>query len=140
MADPSPSTCTFQVRHDDFSTQVSCEQDHMFWFRVEVAEGRDNITDFSLGAFDSGIGGDLLAACYKTAGKLPQRYIVFRDFLSSRSSDPEAIATAKTGFEEYTKVMLAAYGRSVHASHIVRRREKLDLVIDTSLDLTNRSP
>ena len=51
MADLFPSTCTFQVRHDDFSTQVSCEQDRMFWFRLEVAEGRDNITDFSLGAF-----------------------------------------------------------------------------------------
>src|SRR5580704_12465458 len=118
MAPLSPSTWTFQVRHDDFSTQVSCDQDRMFWFRLEVAEGRDNITDFSLGAFDSSFGGDLLAACYKKAGKLPQRCIVFRDFLSSGSSDPAAIATAKTRFEEYAKVMLAAYGRSVHASHI----------------------
>jgi hypothetical protein len=135
VATLSPSTCTFQVRHDQVSTQVSCEQDHKFWFRLEVANSRDSITDFSLGAFDSGIGGDLLALCYKKADKTPQRSIVFCDFLSSGPSDPAAITTAKTRFEEYAKVMLATYGRSVHAAHIERqlgpRREKLDLVIDT---------
>ena len=136
MATPlSPSTCTFQVRHDQVSTQVSCEQDHKFWFRLEAGEGRDIITDFSLGAFDSGFGGDLLALSYKKAAKIPQHSIVFRDFLSSAPNDPAAIASAKTRFEGYAKAMLTVYGRSVHTSNIVRQpspgREKLDLVIDT---------
>jgi hypothetical protein len=135
MTKLSPSTYTFKVRRDQVSTQVSCEQDHKFWFRLEVAEGRDNITDFSLGAFDSSSGGDLLAACYKEAATIPQRCIVFLDFLSSGPTDPAGIANAKTRFEEYAKVLLGTYGRFVQASRIVRqvgpRREKLDLVIDT---------
>ena len=133
MATRSPSNCTFQIRRDDVSTQVSCDEDLKFWFRLEAAEGRDHITDFSLGAFDLGIGGDLLARCYKEAGKIPQRRIVFRDFMSSGPSDPAAIGTTKTRLEDYAKVMLAAYGRFPQATHIVRRperREKLDLVID----------
>ena len=43
---------TFKVRRDQVSDQVSCDQDAKFWFRMESAEDRDNITDSSLGAFD----------------------------------------------------------------------------------------
>ena len=133
MSTPSLSTCTFRARYDEFSSQVSCEQDSKFWFRLEAAEGRDNVTDFFLGAFDPGLGGDLLTMCYKKLGKIPQQRLVFGDILSSRLGDSAAVDAAKTRFEEYTKAMLAAYGRSIRASHIARRREKWDLVIDVSL-------
>jgi hypothetical protein len=131
MSTPPPSTCTFRVRHDDFSAQVSCDQDPKFWFRLEVADDCDNITDFFLGAFDPNLGGDLLAMCYKKVVRSPRQRLVFGDILSSRPDNPAVIETAKARFEEYAKAMLASYGRSVHASHIARRGKKVDLVIDT---------
>jgi|ERR1700733_3083363 len=121
---------TFKVRRDQVSDQVSCDQDAKFWFRMESAEDRDNITDFSLGAFDSTLGGDLLALCYSKIAKTPNRRIVFGNFLSSGPSDASAIETAKARLEGYAKTLLAAYGRPVHTSHMLRRREKIDLVID----------
>jgi hypothetical protein len=124
------SSWTFQVRRDQVSDQVSCDQDAKFWFRVESAEDRDNITDFSLGAFDSSLGGDLLVLCYSKIAKIPSRRIVFGNFLSSGPSDPSAIERIKTRLEGYAKTLLAAYGHSVHASHVLRRRDKIDLVID----------
>jgi hypothetical protein len=131
MSTLSLSTSAFQIRRDDFSAQVSSDDDPKFWFRLEEAQGGDNITDFFLGAFDPSLGGELLAICYKKAEKIPHRCIVFKDFLSTGPSDPVAIETAKARIERYAKTMLAAYGRSVRGSHVVRRREKFDLVIDT---------
>jgi hypothetical protein len=131
MSAPSLSTCTFQIRRDEFSAQVSCDQDPKFWFRLETAENRDNITDFFLGAFDPSLGGDLLATCYKKLAKKPNHKIVFGNFLPGGPSDPAAIETAKARFEGYAKTMLAVYGRSVHASHVLDRRKKFDLVIDS---------
>jgi hypothetical protein len=120
---------TFQVRRDQVSYQVSCDEDAKFWFRMESAEDHDNITDFSLGAFDHSVGGDLLVLCYSKIAKTPSRRIVFGDFLSSKPSDPSAIEAAKAHLEGYAKTLLAAYGQSMHASHVLRRREKLDLMI-----------
>ena len=121
----------FNLRRDDFSAQVSCDHDPKFWFPLEVAQDGDKITDFSFGAFDPSLGGDLLTICYKKLAKIPHRCIVFGDFLSSGPSDPDAIETAKARFEGYARTMLVAYGRTIDASRVVRRREKFDLVIDT---------
>jgi hypothetical protein len=131
MSALSLSTDMFKIRRDDFSAQVSCDPDPKFWFRLEVAQDGDKITDFFLGAFDPSLGGDLLTICYKKVAKIPHRCIVFADFLSSGPSDPAAIETAKARFEEYAKTMLVAYGRTMHASRVVRRRDKFDLVMDT---------
>ena len=131
MSNPSPSTCTFQTRHDDFSKQVSCDQDRKFWFRLEAAQGCDTITDFFLGNFDSDVGGDLLAICYRKINRVPSGRLVFGDILSSRPSDLAAVDNAKARLEEYAKMLLAGYGRSVGNARIVPRRDKLDLVIDT---------
>jgi hypothetical protein len=121
----------FKIRRDDFSAQVSCDRDPKFWFRLEVTQDADKITDFLLGAFDPSLGGDLLTICYAKVAKLPQRCIVFGDFLPSGPSDPATLEAAKARFEGYTKAMLAAYRRTMHTSRVVRRREKFDLVIDT---------
>ena len=53
----------FKIRRDDFSAQVSCDRDPKFWFRLEVTQDADKITDFLLGAFDPSLGGDLLTIC-----------------------------------------------------------------------------
>ena len=65
MPASSLATYTFQMRQDDFSVQVSCDQDPKFWFRLEQGQGEDIITDFFLGGFDPALGGDLLNMCYK---------------------------------------------------------------------------
>ena len=126
----SPPSCTFKVRNDDFSMQVSCDQDSMFWFRLEIAGAQDHITDFSLGAFDPALGGDLLAMCYDRIGRIPQDQLVFDDILPSGLGSADAINNTKVNFEEYARAMLSYYGRSVRASRIVPRRGKLDLIVD----------
>ena len=113
------SSWTFQVRLDQVSAQVSCEQDPKFWFRVESTGERDNITDFFLGAFDATLGGDLLTLCYSKIAKIPNRRIVFGDFLPSGPIDPSAIETTKARLEGYTTTLLAAYGRTVHPSQVL---------------------
>jgi hypothetical protein len=127
---PDPINCTFDVRHDDFSAQVSCKQDPKFWFRVELAGGEDHITDFFLGSFDPALGGDLLAMCYAKVSRVPQDRLVFDDILSSRPCDPDAIKTARGNLEAYARAMLANYGRSLRSSRIARRRGKFDLMLD----------
>jgi hypothetical protein len=94
----------FKIRRDDFSAQVSCDHDPKFWFRLEVTQDGDKITDFLLGAFDPSLGGDLLAICYNKIAKLPQHCIVFGDFLPSGSSDPGTIEAAKARFEGYARL------------------------------------
>jgi hypothetical protein len=131
MSVPSPSTCTFRTRQDEFSTQISCDQDPKFWFRLESVEGCDTITDFVLGNFGSDVGGDLLAMCYKKINRIPPDCLVFGDILSSRPSDAVTVDNAKARLEGYVKAMLAGYGRFVRTSSIVPRRNKLDLVIAT---------
>ena len=127
----SPTNCTFRIRQDEFSVQVSCDQDPKFWFRLEVTAGSDHITDFFLGSFDPALAGDLLAMCYAKIGRLPQDQLVFNDILSSRqASNPDAVTAVRANFEEYARAMLAYYGRSVRASRIVPRRDKLDLIVD----------
>jgi hypothetical protein len=126
-----PLSCTFQVRHDDFSVQVSCKQDTKFWFRLEQAHEQDNITDFFLGGFDPALAGDLLAMCYKSIGRPPRSRLVFGDILSSQPGNPQAVDSARLRFEEYTKAMLAHYGCSVGSANIASRRGKFDLAIDT---------
>ena len=127
----SLATCTFQTRQDDFSVQVSCDQDPKFWFRLEGSQSEDIITDFFLGGFDSALGGDLLAMCYKKIGRTPAAHLVFRDILVSRPAHSAAAATEQAHLEGYTKSMLAGYGRAIRMSRIVHRRDKLDLMIDT---------
>jgi hypothetical protein len=131
MSDLSLSNDMFKTRHDDFSAQVLCDHDPRFWFRLETAQDGDKITDFFLGAFDPSLGGDLLAKCYNKVAKIPHRRIIFVDFLSSGSSDPAALETAKKRFEGYAKTMLLTYGRTINVTRVMRRREKLDLVVDT---------
>lgn len=127
----SPFVCTFQVRRDDFSAQVSCDQDTKFWFRLEETHERDDITDFFLGGFDPALAGDLLAMCYKSIGRPPRAHLVFGDILSSQPGNPHAVDNARLRFEEYTKAMLAHYGCSVGSANIASRRGKFDLIIDT---------
>jgi hypothetical protein len=127
----SLATHTFRTRQDDFSTQVSCDQDPKFWFRLEESQGGDIISDFFLGAFDPALGSDLLTVCYKKIGRTPAAHLVFRDILASRPADPAAAATEQVRLESYTKAMLADYGRAIRMSRIVPRRGKLDLMIDT---------
>jgi hypothetical protein len=124
------SNRTFQVRRDQVSAQVSCDQDPKFWFRVESTDERDKITDFFLGTFDAALGGDLLSICYSKIARIPNRHIVFGDFLPSGPTDPSVIEQTKARLEGYTKTLLAAYGRTVQVSQVLRRREKCDLVID----------
>jgi hypothetical protein len=121
---------TFRLRSDEFSDQVSCDQDAKFWFRLEASEDSDNITDFFLGGFDDTLAGDLLTHCYKTLGRAPKGRIVFGNILSSRPSDATTIQSARERFADYAKQLLAGYGRSLRNAHIERRiRDKVDLVI-----------
>jgi hypothetical protein len=131
MPTPSLATCTFQTRQDDFSAQVSCDQDPKFWFRLEESQGEDTITDFFIGGFDPSLGGDLLTMCYRKIGRTPAAHLVFRDVLASRPADPAAADAEQLRLEGYTKEMLAGQGRAIQTSHIVHRRGKLDLMIDT---------
>jgi hypothetical protein len=129
----SPINYTFKVRQDSFSVQVSCDQDPKFWFRLEIEEGQDQITDFFLGAFDSALGGDILAMCYAEIGRVPQDQLVFTDILSSQPSNANAVNAARAKFEEYAKGMLAHYQRSLGSSRISPRRDKFDLIMEAQL-------
>src|ERR1700761_9575571 len=100
---------TFSVRLDDFSKQVSCDQDLKFWFRLEGTDKSDSITDFFLGGFDPALGGDLLILCYRVLNLEPNNRIVFRDILSSRPIDGAAIKSISTSLESYTRQLLASH-------------------------------
>ena len=123
--------CTFKVQQDDFSIQVSCDQDPKFWFRLEIGEGQDRITDFFLGVFYPALGGDLLALCYNKIARDPQDQLVFSDILSSRLGNPNAIDATRVNFEKYAKAMLDHYGRRLRSSRVLQRRSKFDLILDT---------
>lgn len=125
------STYTFNTRNDDFSFQVSCDQDPKFWFRLEQGANCDRITDFFLGAFDSTLGGDLLEACYKKIGHKPQRRIVFTDIVSSRTEYSSTVDKAKTHFEECARLMLANYGLLISSANIIETLGKFNLEIET---------
>jgi hypothetical protein len=126
----SPFVCTFQVRRDDFSAQVSCDQDTKFWFRLEETHERDDITDFFLGGFDPTLAGDLLAMCYRSIGRLPHARLVFGDILSSQLGDAHAVDAVKLRFENYAKAMLRHYGCSIGSAYTVLRRNKFALIIE----------
>lgn len=127
----SPLIGKFEVQSDDFSVQVCCDEDPKFWFRLELADDLDIITDFTVGAFDPALGGDLLAMCFSKIGRTPHTRLVFRDILSCRPGDPATVANAKLRFEEYAGAMFANYGCFISASHIATRLDKFDLIIDT---------
>lgn len=130
MPDLSAFNLTFRSRSDEFSDQISCDQDSRFWFRLEASEDSDIITDFFLGGFDTALSGDLLAHCYRTLGKTPKGRIVFGDIMSSRPVDAAIVRSAGERFADCAKQLLAGYGRSVRGVHIERRpRDKIDLVI-----------
>jgi hypothetical protein len=135
MPAPSLLSCNFHVRYDDVSVQVSCDQEPKFWFRLELADDLDIITDFTVGAFDQALGGDLLAMCFSKIGRTPHTRLVFRDILSCRPGDPATVANAKLRFEEYAGAMLANYDRYISSSHIATRLDKFDLVIASTHDL-----
>jgi hypothetical protein len=122
---------TLRIRSDDFSDQISCDEDKNFWFRIENAGDCDTITDFFLGGFDPALAGDLLVECYRKLNRKPRVRIVFGNILSSRPSDAAAIRTASERFEDAARQLLASHGRALRSAHIERRpRDKVDLVIE----------
>src|ERR1700748_1772628 len=110
--------CTFKLRSDDSSEQISCDQDPKFWFRVESFDTRDDITDFFLGRFDPALGGDLLILCYKTLDREPPNRIVFKDILSSRPFDTATIKSVSRNLEEYCRQLLESYGREIDRADV----------------------
>jgi hypothetical protein len=127
---------TLHKRVDDLSYQVSAEQDHRFWFRLERHEDRDVVTDFLIGSTPEEEAGAALLACYELLGLAPKSVIVFRDILPARYADADRACLAKALDE--IQDLYADCGRSVltkfGASHIEerleRRREKYDLVVE----------
>ena len=77
----TPGRLTLRTRIDDYSYQVSAEEDGRFWFRLEREDDRDIITDFFIGSAPEETAADLLADCYRTLGLTPAMVVVFRDIL-----------------------------------------------------------
>jgi hypothetical protein len=124
------SNYTFRIRTDDFSVQVSCDQDRRFWFRLEVATEEDRVTDFCLGAFDPDLGGDLLEVCYKMHARAPGNRIVFRDVFASRAADAATIENARASLAEHAKHLLAGHGRRLFGANIeLQPGNKIDIII-----------
>jgi hypothetical protein len=123
-----------RVRRDDFSVQVSCDDDQKFWFRLESTDGADLVTDFTIGSFDSKLGGDLLAMCFDKIGRPPLSRLVFVDIVPSQRGDPIKIAEAQSCLEEYAAVTFARHNRSIKLARIEARQAKLDLIIETEPD------
>jgi hypothetical protein len=82
----------FRSRTDDFSHQISADNDKRFWFRVERHVDQDVITDFFLGSVPEEQASSVLLACYDHLAITPQLKVVFKDILPGQESE---IATGR---------------------------------------------
>jgi hypothetical protein len=127
---------TLHKRVDDLSYQVSAEQDHRFWFRLERHEDRDVITDYLIGSTPREEAGAALLACYELLGLAPKSVIVFRDILPARHADADRACLAKSLAEAQGlyagcgRSVLTKFGASQVEERLEKRREKYDLVVE----------
>lgn len=124
-----------QTRSDDFSYQVSAENDQRFWFRLERKLNRDVITDFNPGSLHHDDAGAALTMCYEHLGLRPQQTVVFRDIMSSADANHSQPTFARPlddvldSYVGWGKALLNHFGNSDVDERVERRRQKLDLIL-----------
>ena len=126
-----------QSRLDDFSYQVSADNDAIFWFRLEREPDRDVITDFSLGGISETLAATALIACYAFLRLTPKNIMVFRNILPSYEPleetiiPPEALDRARHLYATAGKAALIKFGARKVAESLESRCGKYDLVLWT---------
>lgn len=122
-------------RIDEFSYQVSAENDRMFWFRLERRPDRDVITDFSVGTVARLRAASALRLCYSHLGLAPRQVIVFQDILACKTASEDEAAASKA--LRNARRLYGACGRAALISagvikveeSLQRREGKYDLVL-----------
>ncbi|HVX15600.1 MAG TPA: hypothetical protein VHC22_30720 [Pirellulales bacterium] len=125
-----------QSTTDDFSYQVSAENDDRFWFRLERHADRDVVTDYCLGSVENDRAASVLLNCYQHLGLVPRKVIVFSDILASKSSVRDLAITAGS-FLLRVQRLYGACGRAALQSSgcseveesLERTRGKYDLIL-----------
>ncbi len=123
-----------QSRLDDFSYQVSADNDAIFWFRLEREPDRDVITDFLLGSISETLAATALIACYAFLRLTPKNVMVFRNILPSYESleetmIPEALDRAQRLYATAGKTALIKFGARKIDECLESRCGKYDLVL-----------
>jgi hypothetical protein len=127
-----------QSRLDDFSYQVSADNDRIFWFRLEREPDRDVITDFLLGSISENLAATALIACYGFLRLTPRKVMVFRNILPSYKSlektmiPPEALDRAQHLYATAGKATLIKFGARKVDESLESRCGKYDLVLWTA--------
>jgi hypothetical protein len=126
-----------QSRLDDFSYQVSANNDAIFWFRLEREPDRDVITDFFLGSISETLAATALIACYGFLRLTPKNVMVFRDILPYDESlektmiPSEALDRAQHLYATAGKAALIKFGARKVDESLESRCGKYDLVLST---------
>lgn len=122
---------TLQKTTDDFSYQVSAQDDRRFWFRLERQPDRDIITDYFVGSLPHEEAVSLFTECYRLLGLAPQNVIVFRDILPTRKlKDVFAeLGQARDLYGACGKTTLTSFGAGRVKEKLQKEPDRYNLVL-----------
>lgn len=116
----------FRLRRDDFSVQVSLEDDRLFFVRIDTERDGLVVSDLNPGDKPNRIAAEGLDYALSSAGCVGVAPITVLDVAPTHDIPPKKLEGLREIFGAYA----AIYGKFVCAFSTTERRGRIDLLVD----------